>query len=247
MMEATKTEFRLRMLITGGILFLGFSTPWTWLLKIGTHAPLILWLPLELSRQSLLPFSFAAHLVLVFAALIAAKAMIFRIWGAAYLGPTTVTHINMRGETLVASGPYRFVRNPLYIGLWSMTIALAFLMPPSGALFVLIAAPLFLLRLTLAEEAFLTRELGEPYQDYMRTVPRLVPHLRASLPPAASKPQWFRAVLSEATPIGVFIAFSVFSWSFDTLLMARVILIGFGISLVARAMLPRLPQADPRQ
>jgi hypothetical protein len=130
------------------------------------------------------------------------------------------------------------VRNPLYIGLWAMTVALAFLMPPTGALFVLIVVPAFLLRLTLGEEAFLAGKLGQPYLDYLCAVPRLVPRFRTTLPPTVNKPQWLRAVFSEFTSIGIFLALVVFFWSYDDLLMEKIILVSFGISLVARAMLP---------
>jgi protein-S-isoprenylcysteine O-methyltransferase Ste14 len=225
------------MVIMPVLIVLGFWAPWIEGWGIGTRIPMMMWLALELSRLGLVRFSAAMPLVIVLGALIAAKGMVFRVWGAAYLGPATVIHRNMRGEALVANGPYRYVRNPLYIGLWAMTTALAFLMPPTGALFVLVAVPLFLLRLTLGEEAFLTGELGQPYLVYLRAVPRLVPHLPSTLPPTASKPQWFRAIFAEFSPIGVFLALAVFSWSYDNLLMEKVIVVCFGISIVARGLL----------
>ena len=236
-MGATRIEFRLRMVIMPILIALGFWAPWIGVRGVGTRIPLLEWLPLELSRLGLLSFSLAVPLVIVLAALISAKVMVFRLWGAAYLGPATVIHRNMRGEALVASGPYRYVRNPLYIGLWAMTTALAFLMPVSGALFVALVVPVFLLRLTLGEEGFLTCELGQPYRDYLCAVPRLVPRFPSTLPPAASKPQWLRAVFAEFSPIGVFLALAVFSWSYNNLLMEKVILVCFGISIVARGLL----------
>ena len=95
-------------------------------------------------------------------------------------------------------------------------------------------------------KAFLADELGTPYQEYQRAVPRLVPRLRSSLPRTRGKPQWLRAVLSEFGPIGVFLALAVFSWSYDIQLMEKVILVCFGVSLVARAfMLGAGKQATP--
>jgi protein-S-isoprenylcysteine O-methyltransferase Ste14 len=241
-MKASAIEFRLRMAIMAVIITLGFWAPWIPAWGIRTRIPLLEWLPLELSRHGLVSFSVATPIVIALAALIAAKGMVFRIWGAAYLGPATVIHGQMIAGTLTASGPYRHVRNPLYIGLWSMTAALAFLMPPTGALFVLVVVPVFVLRLTLGEEAFLTGKLGPPYQEYLRAVPRLVPRLRSALPPTIGKPQWFRAIFSEFSPIGVFFALAVFSWSYNNLLMEKVVLVGLGISLVARALLPPVRQ-----
>ena len=61
---------------------------------------------------------------------------------------------------MVAAGPYRYLRNPLYVGSWLNTLALAILMRPSGAVFTLVALVGFHLRLILAEEAFLAGEAG---------------------------------------------------------------------------------------
>jgi protein-S-isoprenylcysteine O-methyltransferase Ste14 len=247
-MGATRIEFRLRMVIMAAIILLGFAAPWIEAWGIGRRMPLMMGLALELSRSGLVSFSAAMRLVIVLAAVIAAKGMILRLWGSAYLGPATVLHHNMKAGALIAAGPYRYVRNPLYIGLWSMLAAMAFLMPPTGALFVMIAVPLFLLRLTLGEEAFLTGELGQPYLDYLRAVPRLVPRLRSTLPLTHCQPHWLRAVLTELSPIGVFLTFAVFSWSYDLRLMARAIIVSFGISLVARGlMLGGRRQATPAE
>jgi hypothetical protein len=98
---------------------------------------------------------------------------------------------------------------------------------------------LFLLRLILGEEAFLTQKLGDPYRAYLRAVPPLIPRLRGSLPPAGDKPHWGIALLTELNPIGVFLIFSVLSWRYDYELMLKGILICFGASLVVRALVPR--------
>jgi hypothetical protein len=73
----------------------------------------------------------------------------------------------------------------------------------------------------------------------MQAVPRFLPRLRNSLPRSDARPQWVRAFLSELLPVGVFVAIVVFAWTYNPGLMARIILIGWGSSLVARAFLPR--------
>jgi protein-S-isoprenylcysteine O-methyltransferase Ste14 len=102
----------------------------------------------------------------------------------------------------------------------------------------MVAGTIFLFRLILGEEAFLGGQLGAPYQDYLRAVPRLLPRLRTNLPAMGRTPRWPQAVLSEIAPIGVFIALAFFSWSYDNRLMAKVIIVSFGLSLVARALPP---------
>ncbi len=247
-MGATKLEFRLRMAINLAIILMGFWAPWTDTRQIGARIPLLEWLPLELSRLGLLSFTVASPLIIVLAAILAATGAVLRVWGTAYLGPATVHSMNMKAGSVMADGPYRYVRNPLYLGLWFMVAAIAFLMPPTGALCAMGLLSIFLMRLILGEEAFLSAQLGEPYRDYLRAVPRLVPRLRISLPSAGGSPQWLRALLVEITPIGVFVSLAFLSWSYDNRLMIRAIVIGFGISLVTRALMPgTLGDAKPAE
>jgi hypothetical protein len=196
---------------------------------------------LELSRTGIASFSVATSIVLIVAVLVAAKAVLFRVWGTAYLGPGTVNSFNMVAGKVMADGPYRYVRNPLYIGLWCMVIAAAFLMPVTGAAFAVTLIAIFAIRLTLGEEAFLTAQLGEPYLAYMRAVPRFIPRLRGAPLPSGAKPHWLRATLAELTPIGILIAIVVFSRNYELELAGRIILIFFGASLVVRALMPGPP------
>jgi protein-S-isoprenylcysteine O-methyltransferase Ste14 len=145
----------------------------------------------------------------------------------------------MQADSVRSDGPYRFLRNPLYLGLWCMVAALGLLMPPTGALFAIVLITVFLLRLILGEEAFLAAQLGEPYRAYLERVPRIVPRLRTAVARSGSKPDWMRSVLAELLPIGVFFTLAALSWTYDNRLMGRAILICFGISLVVRALLPQ--------
>jgi protein-S-isoprenylcysteine O-methyltransferase Ste14 len=243
-MKATKFEFRFRMLIMVAVIYLGFWSPW--IEPLGSRAsfagriPLLEWLALELSRLGIASFTVASPIVIVLAALIAAKAAALRIWGTAYLGPGTVNNLEMKAGSVMAAGPYRYVRNPLYLGSWGMIAAMAFLMPPTGALFTMILLTIFLMRLILAEEAFLTGQLGEPYRNYLSAVPRLIPRLRTTLPRSNQKPQWLHAALAEINPIGVFLVFAAISWSYNNRLMIQAVLVSFGLSLVVRALTPQI-------
>ena len=144
-------------------------------------------------------------------------------------------HTEMQAGAVMAAGPYRFMRNPLYLGGWFMMAAMSLLMPPTGALFTMVMVTVFYLRLILGEEAFLAAQLGDPYAEYKRAVPRLLPGLRARLPAAAAQPDWLAAVLTEITAIAIFVTLAFLSWTYNNLLMIKAILIGFGISLIVRA------------
>lgn len=236
-MRASALEFRLRMVINAAVILLGFWAPWLgW--GIGHRIPLIGWLGLQLSRAGIASFAVTTSALIAIATLFAAAGALFRVSGTAFLGPGTVASMNMVAGKVMAAGPYRYVRNPLYIGLWCMVAALAFLMPASGALVAIVLISVFLVRLTLGEEAFLSAQLGEPYLAYLRAVPRFIPRLRGAPAAAGAKPHWLRAVLAELTPIGALVGILVYSRDYDLGLAGRVILIFFGASLVVRAFMP---------
>lgn len=243
-MKASAIEFKLRMLIMVVIVVIGFWSPWlalpgTTIVGWGARTPLLEWLALEVSRAGLLTFTAAAPASIVLAAVLAALGVFFRFWGAAYLSYGTIHHHEMQADAMMASGPYRYVRNPLYIGSWFTIAAICFLMPPTGALFSIVLLTLFLLRLIRAEEGFLQAELGTPYSEYLQSVPRLIPRFRTNLPAAHHHPHWLLALFTELNSVGVFITLGILSWSYDHLLMLKAIVVSFGISLVIRALMPQ--------
>jgi len=243
-MRASAIEFRFRMLIMVSLVVLGFWAPWLEFppfaaLNPGHRISLLEWLALEASRAGLLKFTYASPAVIGVAIALAGAGAVLRVWGAAYLGYETVHHAAMQGDALMADGPYRFVRNPLYVGGWCMMAAMAFLMPPSGALVAMTLLTVFLLRLILGEEAFLGATIGEAYRAYQRAVPRLFPRWRGSLPPAGHKPHWGVALLTEVNALGVLFIFAVLAWRYDYELMLKAVLVSFGLSLVVRAVMPR--------
>ena len=237
-MGASAIEFRLRMPINVAFVVVGFWAPWIDWFGAGSRISLLEWFALELSRTGLLRFTLATPVVIVVGALLAASGAILRVWGTAYLGSGTVQSLNMTADSVMADGPYRFVRNPLYLGLWCTIAALSFVMPPTGALVTVILFTVFQLRLIFGEEAFLSRQLGESYRNYLQAVPRLMPRIRTNMAKGNAQPHWLRAALTELNPIGIFLALAVFSWSYDNRMMVKVILVGFGASLVMRALLP---------
>jgi protein-S-isoprenylcysteine O-methyltransferase Ste14 len=237
-MRASKMEFRLRMLIQIVIVILGFWAPWIDALDLGRRVATLEWLALEISRLGVTSFTYAAPIVIVAGALFALAGAVFRVWGAAYLSYDVVHHAKMQAGGVVAAGPYRYVRNPLYLGGWFMMAAISLLMPPTGALFTVVLVTVFYLRLILGEEAFLSTQLGEPYRAYLGAVPRLIPRVRPSLPHTSVQPHWLIALITEINAICIFVTLACLSWTYNNLLMIKVILVVFGISLIVRALMP---------
>jgi protein-S-isoprenylcysteine O-methyltransferase Ste14 len=237
-MKASAFEFRFRMIIQIILVFLGFWAPWSRVWDWGRGVATLEWLPHEISRLGIASFAVATPVVIVLGSLVALAGAVLRVWGAAYLGYDVVHHAEMQGGAVLAAGPYRYVRNPLYLGGWCMMLAVSLLMTPSGALFTVVLIGIFFLRLILGEEAYLRAQLGEPYREYLRAVPRLVPRLRSNLPHAAARPHWLIALVTEVTAIGIFVAVAFFSWTYDNLRMIKVVAISFGISLIVPAFMP---------
>ena len=78
-------------------------------------------------------------------------------------------------SALVAAGPYRFTRNPMYLGL---ALCLAGLALWLGTTTPLLVIPLFVLVITLGfirrEERRLEERFGEPYRHYRARVRRWI-------------------------------------------------------------------------
>ena len=75
--------------------------------------------------------------------------------------------------TVVRSGPYRFTRNPMYLALCLLQIALGFFLNDwLTLLFVIPIALLLHYGVILREERYLTAKFGEPYLQLKRGVRR---------------------------------------------------------------------------
>lgn len=241
-MKATALEFRLRYLIHGAIYVLGFTTPWNYWLHLDTVRTWQ-WMAAQLTRHGVLSFSSATVAVLVVAIVLAVLGAALRTWGAAYLGSGVVQDSSMHGASVVAAGPYRYMRNPLYVGTFLHTLALSALMLPSGALLTVVLIAVLQVRLMLAEEAFLTAKLGEAYTAYCAKVPRLLPALRARVAESAVRPRWGMGFVGEIYMWGVAFSFAALGWRYNSMLIIQGVVISWGVSLVARAFIPK-PQAE---
>ncbi len=83
-----------------------------------------------------------------------------------------------KDRTLASSGPYAYLRNPLYVGTLSVAAGLvvASRSPGLGVLFAAVFALVYLPRIQLEEQHL--RRLFPEYADYAACVPALLPRLR---------------------------------------------------------------------
>jgi protein-S-isoprenylcysteine O-methyltransferase Ste14 len=87
----------------------------------------------------------------------------------------TNVHPSEPALTLVRGGPFRFTRNPMYLALCLVQIALGFFL--NDWITLLFVVPLaFILRngVILREESYLAAKFGEPYLQYKREVRRWI-------------------------------------------------------------------------
>jgi protein-S-isoprenylcysteine O-methyltransferase Ste14 len=78
-----------------------------------------------------------------------------------------------RTHTLVVTGPFRFTRNPMYLGILAMLLGTALALgTPAPWLATLGLALTLQLRFIRHEERALAASLGEPYERYRRSVRR---------------------------------------------------------------------------
>ena len=79
-------------------------------------------------------------------------------------------------KALITQGPYRWVRNPIYIGFGLIQAGLALLLASIPLLGLL---PIYLLLVhawfVIREERVLEERFGEEYRAYRKTVPRWLP------------------------------------------------------------------------
>jgi protein-S-isoprenylcysteine O-methyltransferase Ste14 len=251
-LKATTFEFRFRFWILVAIFALGFVAPWDFALHLDGAGPNThVWgqLAVALSRAGV-NITVAFNLILAIGIVFAFAGAALRTWATANLGPEVMRGETLHGQALVANGPYRYMRNPLYLGLWFNALALALLMPPSGAIFMLVLLGVFQLRLMLAEEKYLSERLGATYAEYCKRVPRLLPRLRLA-PTTLSHPsgtslgrahRWGKAALAEIFLWGTAVSFAAVGWQYNAHLLIQCVLVSLGLALVLRgvAMEPKV-------
>lgn len=128
----------------------------------------------------MLVFENANVTTLILGFLIALLGEFIRLWGVSWAGSETRTTGGVGGTFLIISGPFAYVRNPLYVGNILMYFGLGVM---SYALFPylqILAILFFVLQYHLIvneEEGFLRKKFGEAYTKYYQNVPRFFPRL----------------------------------------------------------------------
>jgi protein-S-isoprenylcysteine O-methyltransferase Ste14 len=221
-MKATSWEFANRATVFG--LIFGFTFPLYALDHQNSTVALASWLGTRLQVDT----DLVARVLLAFAAFLLVVAALSRTWASSYLQASVVYASEVKSESLVADGPYRRVRNPLYFANVLMIIAMGALMSRLGFFVALIAMVVFCYRLILREEAELQASQGKPYQAYCKAVPRLWPSLRPRVASAGRQAMWMEGIKAESWYWG----FAVALIAYAVTLRLKLFFLFTGASLV---------------
>jgi protein-S-isoprenylcysteine O-methyltransferase Ste14 len=162
----------------------------------------------------MLIFQQSTPFTLVIGFIIALVGELIRFWGVSWAGSETRSTGGVGGTFLIISGPFGYVRNPLYVGNILMYLGLGIM---SFALFPylqIVAILFFLIQyyfIVKEEEKYLVEKFKDDYRDYCKNVPaffpRLIPYKNSSIVQPPHNPKaGFR---SEKRSLQAFIGISL--------------------------------------
>ncbi len=117
---------------------------------------------------------------LILGFIIVAAGELLRLWGVSWAGSETRTTGHMEGTYLIVSGPFAYIRNPLYIGNILIYLGIgimSFAIFPYLQVFALLFFIFQYYHIIKAEEEYLVNRYGEQFKEYKKNVPRLFPRL----------------------------------------------------------------------
>jgi protein-S-isoprenylcysteine O-methyltransferase Ste14 len=125
--------------------------------------------------------------------------VILRAAGVHHIGSISRTRSATRlGPSLVTSGPFRFVRNPLYLGNWCiwsglvLVSRLIWMLPVAWSMFALQYGSI-----VLWEEWRLRATFGQTYDRYKVSVPRWIPYWSTGELVQRAPHSWWEVAHSE--------------------------------------------------
>jgi protein-S-isoprenylcysteine O-methyltransferase Ste14 len=152
------------VLFRAGVVAALFVGLWTWLV------------PRWMARGDLVPRWSPAAVVLMMAG---GLVMLRCVWDFAWTGGGTPAPFDPPRK-LVMTGLYRFVRNPMYVGMGTFLVGEALLLPAITGPMLVLAAVLWAvvtLFVMVYEEPTLRRMFGADYETYCRHVRRWIPRI----------------------------------------------------------------------
>jgi protein-S-isoprenylcysteine O-methyltransferase Ste14 len=102
----------------------------------------------------------------------------FAIWARLYLGANWSGAVTVKvGHELVRSGPYRFVRHPIYTGLITALLGTGLLLAQRRSVIALVMIYAGFKIKSKIEERAMISTFGTAYEEYRRSVGAIIPKL----------------------------------------------------------------------
>lgn len=146
--------------------------------------------------------------------LIALLGELIRFWGVSWAGSETRTTGSVGGTFLIISGPFAYVRNPLYVGNILIYLGLGIMSFAWFPYLQIVAIFFFLLQYYLIvkeEEGYLKERFQEEYKIYCENVPPFFPRLTPYKNKSITQPPFSAAagLRSETRSLQAFLGVSL--------------------------------------
>ena len=111
----------------------------------------------------------------------------------------------------MGSGPYRYVRNPQFIGYFLLILGLGSFQSRAGFPILIAAETLLFFRVIAREEMRLEQTYGDRFREYCRRVPRLLPSIRPRIAADGESARWRQAFWHQAFQWGLVVTLAAFA------------------------------------
>lgn len=123
---------------------------------------------------------------------------LLRIWAVGYAGGTTRATAVGAARDLVTTGPYSYVRNPLYLGNLLLSLGITIFSHVPWLIPVLIIGYFIqYLPIIAVEEKYLLESCGQIYEEYQTDVSRFLPSFHTYTNQSHHDFSWSRSLKSE--------------------------------------------------
>jgi protein-S-isoprenylcysteine O-methyltransferase Ste14 len=103
--------------------------------------------------------------------------LVFAVWARVHLGRNWGTPMSHKKDPeLITSGPYHYVRHPIYAGIIFAFIGTAIAVGPVWIVLFVISGGYFVYS-AFKEEKYLKKQFGESYEEYKRNSKMVIPFI----------------------------------------------------------------------
>lgn len=128
-----------------------------------------------------------------------------RFWGVGHASSETRTTAGVGGSRLVQSGPFAYVRNPLYVGNILMYTGLGVMANAPWLIIATLVWFVFQYAMIISrEEEYLAKSFGREFALYCANVGRFLPRLTPYAPGRDQRIDWSMAARSEVRTMQAF-------------------------------------------